>query len=264
MNATEVREALRRHYGITSSDFFAEEWALLDEVALKSAGWTEARIDCLAVRAWSGMPKGHERVAIEIKVSKADYASEMKSGKWQHFYRLCHRFAFAVPYGLISVDDVPAECGLIEITGSGARWTRQAPRHEPEDLPEGVFAEVVRRLSRHEERLRRGDVDDPAAEIARLRLEVQRLEAQRRSADDRINKYREQVHRVLQDLGSAAICECSRPIKYHRGRKTWLHTDVPASDPNARDCSAGTKTWGQWARPVCDGDESQDQGAVSA
>lgn len=263
MNADEVRVALRRHYGVTSSDFFAEEWALLDEVALKSAGWTQARIDCLAVRAWSGMPKGHERVAIEIKVSKADFRSEMKSGKWQHFHRLCHRFAFAVPYGLVSVDDVPAECGLIEVTGSGIRWTRPAPRHEPEELPDGVFAEVARRLSRQEERLRRGDAADPAAEITRLRLEVQHLEAQRRTADERVNKYRKQVERVLEDLGSAATCECRRPIKYHRGRKAWIHTDVAVTDDLARDCEAGKPRWGRWARPVLDGDESQESEVAS-
>lgn len=263
MTAEDVRIALRRHYGVNGPDFLAEEWALIDELALKARNWTEARIDCLAVRCWSGPPKGHERVAIEIKVSRADYKREMESEKWRSWYRLAHRFAFATPAGLLSLSEVPAECGLIEVSERGlVTWRRQGPRHEPETPPESLFAEVVRRLSRHEARIRSGSMDDPAAEIVRLRAEVKSLEGQVTTADARVERHKQRVRLLLEDLGADATCVCTRPIKYHRGRGKWLHSDVAATEHRSRYCADDdVRRFGEWARPASDDAASEVESA---
>lgn len=72
----------------------------------------------------------------EIKISRSDFFNDMKKGvnKWdgniyndfvrshkhttiQHGDRLCNRFYFVVPEGLVKKDEVPAYAGLIYHTG---------------------------------------------------------------------------------------------------------------------------------------------------
>ena len=49
----------------------------------------------------------------EIKVSRADFLSDIRSEKWRGYLNHCHRFYFAVPRGLIDKKEIPREAGLI-------------------------------------------------------------------------------------------------------------------------------------------------------
>jgi hypothetical protein len=49
----------------------------------------------------------------EIKISRSDFQSDIRSGKWRGYLNHCHRFYFAVPSGIVKKEEVPEEAGLI-------------------------------------------------------------------------------------------------------------------------------------------------------
>ncbi len=53
-------------------------------------------------------------VICEIKVSRADLLSDIKSEKYLHSMENCYLFYFAAPFGLITEDDLPFGCGRLE------------------------------------------------------------------------------------------------------------------------------------------------------
>lgn len=232
MTAGEVRAALRRHYGLTASDLAMEEWTLHDEVSLARFGGVT--IDMLAIRAWGGKPKGHERHAVEIKVSRADLARELRSGKWRPWFDVTHRFYFAVPSSLtVSLGEIPDGCGLITISDRGyCSVDREATRRDPEPLDEVVWVDLARRASRLAERLRRPV--DPAAELAALQLEHARVAAallRARSINDRL---RHRLTLLLNGIPQADVvcstCQSAMTFRrepgHHRAWR-WRHDAEP-------------------------------------
>lgn len=141
MNAAEVLEALRRHH---------KSSALVSEVVIHDdyPAWAELedghgepytrRIDAL-------MFDSLQRTAIEIKVSTADVKRETFN-KVQPWRRVCHRFVYAVPAGLI--ENPP-------IWGCGLWWVHEDGRVEvkrkasvkpyPEPLPQHVVQALAYR-----------------------------------------------------------------------------------------------------------------------
>jgi hypothetical protein len=49
----------------------------------------------------------------EIKISRADFLSDSQSGKFVKYQKLCQRFYYAVPKGLVKKTEVPTTIGLI-------------------------------------------------------------------------------------------------------------------------------------------------------
>lgn len=80
VNAAHVLAALRRHYGVEENPEWRNsppgEWAALDEFSTAPGGG-QRRCDLFVVRAWAGTPKGHERHAIEVKVTAQDLRAEL-------------------------------------------------------------------------------------------------------------------------------------------------------------------------------------------
>lgn len=61
----------------------------------------------------------------EVKVSRADFLSDIRSGKWRQYTAFSCRVFFAAPKGLIRVDELPAEAGLWELDDQ--RWSMTKP-----------------------------------------------------------------------------------------------------------------------------------------
>jgi hypothetical protein len=61
----------------------------------------------------------------EVKVSRSDFQSDIRSGKWKGYLDHCHRFYFAVPAGMVKKEEIPEEAGLIVRGGNG--WTTLKP-----------------------------------------------------------------------------------------------------------------------------------------
>lgn len=70
------------------------------------------RIDLL------GLDSQHQWTAVEIKVSRADFARETYE-KRHPWITKTHRFIYAVPEGLIVPDEIPNGCGLWTVTETG-------------------------------------------------------------------------------------------------------------------------------------------------
>jgi hypothetical protein len=117
VQAHEVIEVLRRRYRDADGEwlFFTEAW----------------RIDAYAVRCWAG-GIGHRRVAMEVKVSRSDFLSEIrKPAKRANALDVSHEFYFVTPYALVRPDEVPDECGLMFVKDGRTKIAKRAPLRTP-------------------------------------------------------------------------------------------------------------------------------------
>jgi len=106
-------------------------------------GPTQSVRNYLRMDAWV-MPRSWTRQAItayEVKVSRSDFLGDEK---WRNYLPLCNYFYFATAPGLIQLNELPTEVGLIEASKSGSRLfiKRKAVHHEATNI-EGVLRYVL-------------------------------------------------------------------------------------------------------------------------
>ena len=126
------------------------EWLTFDELRI-STGYTrgEERIDFWAMDTYPS--QGYKRIAYEIKVSRGDFSAELrKPAKRKPALLLCNQFYFVAPSGVIPVDKVPIDAGLIEakVTPAGhisLKVTSKAPWLDTEPPTWGFVAALIRR-----------------------------------------------------------------------------------------------------------------------
>lgn len=236
-----------------------DEWALLTQVPLRcpnAAGVVEAAagrrlksyhinertIDAFLVRCWSG-EKGHERIAFEVKTSKADYRNETDE-KRAPAEASAHRCAYVTPAGLLDPAELPPGWGLVEVhedradrpngLGWRAAWVKKPARRDPMCDLDYLVTAGFRRASRAEESIRTGAV--PAAEYARMEREAASLRgiADRAQATARREMQRAKLARseILALAGSQECADCDEKVTWKRGGtndSTWSHVN-PAHD----------------------------------
>jgi hypothetical protein len=56
----------------------------------------------------------------EVKVTKADFQSDIRSKKWEKYRPICQSFYFVVPMGLIDKSEIPPEAGLLAYDSAAA------------------------------------------------------------------------------------------------------------------------------------------------
>lgn len=100
-------------------------------------GWVTCRPDVFAVRATT-LVKHLSPTVFEVKVTRADFQSDVRSGKWRAYRRFCERLVFATPAGLVDKREVPEGCGLIERGARGWRM-RQQPEVSKDFQPTDRF-----------------------------------------------------------------------------------------------------------------------------
>lgn len=241
MTADQVVAALRRRYGCEHDDI-GPEWAALDEMDLQP-GPSSRRIDLLAIRAWRGK-RGHERHAIEVKVSRADLRRELdQPAKWQAWAAVTHRFYLAVPADLdLGGLVLPEQWGLITVNGAGTRQKRSAAHnYQAGDLPEAVAVEAFRRASRAEARIREAADGDLTAQVAALTKELAARERQvltARQAEERWQRRADEALRLYADVAPDVFCRCGTRVVLRKGRATfgrgahpqWEHDGEPGRD----------------------------------
>jgi len=108
----------------------------------------ESRIDAWAIDLWPS--SGMQRTAYEIKRSRADFRREIADpGKRREALALSNRFYFAAPQGIIPRDELPADCGLVELSreeGSvRAQLVVEAPCREQPAVVSWRFAAMLAR-----------------------------------------------------------------------------------------------------------------------
>lgn len=151
--AAEVREKLRGRHPATQTmgrRLIPGPWTCIEE-------WRN--VDLLAIAATQHPAQGSKGgaypvVGYEVKVSRADYRSELKKPeKRADALKFCNEFYFAVPRGLLRDDEidtaappelgepslyVPDDVGLVLVDGRGCRVVKPAPVNRN---PEPLFTE---------------------------------------------------------------------------------------------------------------------------
>lgn len=118
MKAQEVLDALEAKFGAKHLTFRevknGPSWGLACGLR---------RLDFLAIaRTWSPITI----TACEVKVSRSDFTGDQK---WPAYLKLCNRFYWACPHGLIKLSEIDPRCGLITVNPitKKARSVRAAP-----------------------------------------------------------------------------------------------------------------------------------------
>jgi len=151
------------------------EWIFLTECPIRTGygdgKWAGKGRDALRrIDAWalSCFPsKRHEIVAYEVKVTRSDFRNEIKiPRKRLPALRWSNRFYFVAPKGIIPPEEVPMECGLIEVSWRGkipfrpswwSEWTFEktivAPWRDVQPPTWGLVASLLRQMRWQAERV---------------------------------------------------------------------------------------------------------------
>lgn len=81
-------------------------------------------------------------LSYEIKISRADFRSDVTSGKWQKYLDYSAGVIFACPASLVSKPDIPAGCGLIVRSDQGWRVAK-GPTLKIVTLPESAMLKLL-------------------------------------------------------------------------------------------------------------------------
>lgn len=195
---------------VTSSDIkmgirnsFSGGYQTFFEVGNDTGTRVTRHADAVAIGIWPST--GHQIHGFEVKVSRTDFLNEMKDpAKSQAIFKFCHRWSLATPPGLVKVDELPPNWGLVTFDGKSLRTVKQAPLLTPEPLSPGFVAALVRRA---------GEVDDSLITAAqnktRLEMEatfkqqmeqrVQRHSEDRRGEFEAAVKFRDEMRMALGD-----------------------------------------------------------------
>lgn len=157
-----IEVAILRKYLVDQSG-----WGVLREVSIDDLDQgtkrkpSLRRIDFLLMRISRRSQPRHERIALEVKVTRADFKrdTDEKRAAW---FAVSDRFAYVAPVGMIKPDELPTGCGLMEynpeaVFGSDRlKWKVIAPRKQEPARPFDTqfFAYLFGRASRAEHALR--------------------------------------------------------------------------------------------------------------
>jgi hypothetical protein len=138
--SSEIIDALKlRHLG--------REWLFFPELRLGTGygGKWEQRIDAWAMSCYPST--GLQSISYEVKVSRSDFLHELaQPGKRQAAMEMSNLFYFAAPAGIIGLDELPTDCGLVEFRAGKTRIVSKATFRDRERLPWRFLASVGRRI----------------------------------------------------------------------------------------------------------------------
>jgi hypothetical protein len=163
VTSEDVKAILRRHYN--------SDWVFVDELRNGTgySGGANGYMDGFAINCFPS--RGFERIAFEIKLSRADFTRELRKPLKRKIALLySNRFYFVTPPGLLKPDELPPEAGLWEIQEPDPdefredgrkkynrhpeRWLREVAPAPHRDTPPpswSLFCSMARRLKRLEE-----------------------------------------------------------------------------------------------------------------
>lgn len=133
----ELTERLRSRYP-------APKYAFVTGVP-DGTGWDKKRTaDAIAMGCWKSVEI--ELQGFEVKVSRADWRKELKDlNKSAAFQKHCHRWWIVASKGIVKLEEMPAEWGLIEPHGDGLTIKKAASLTAPEPVSFMFLAGMLRR-----------------------------------------------------------------------------------------------------------------------
>jgi len=108
---------------------------------LQNNTWGSGRADVVAVK-----PHQYVRFALQVydvKVSRSDFLRDVNGNKWRQYLRVCHRFYFALPSGLVKTAEIPEEAGLIVKGEHGWRTVKGPAPNKPDSLNMAVILALL-------------------------------------------------------------------------------------------------------------------------
>lgn len=175
----------------------ATGYIVAERLGLGSWGGSE-QLDVATIRpSWSNpIP-----TAYEVKVSRGDYWSDLRSRKFARYQPFVSRLFYAVPAGMVKVEEVPRGIGLIVRTQNGWNVRRAAALMVPEADRLETFLKAM--LFK----------DHPAPWKAPGRAERIRLAA-KGSIPDLRRKGMERVHAAL--LAESDLATTRKELRQHQ------------------------------------------------
>lgn len=141
MTADEIKAILqKRHSSLL-------RWICVTELPMTTGlAWLNI-IDVFAMALIPSM--NYERIAYEIKISRADWLSELRKPKKRaRAVALSNRFFFVLAPNIYRKGDLPKDdCGILEITPEKRiKVIRRAVRRKTKPMPIGFIAALARRI----------------------------------------------------------------------------------------------------------------------
>lgn len=158
MTSSEIQKALAERYR-------APEWATFFELR-DGAGFNALRtLDMFAMNTWPS--KGHNTIAVEIKISRGDFFRETKNPrKRESAESVARECYFATPKGLVTEDEVPKGWGLIEVNNGKCRTVVKAQQGSRPVYDESFIAVLLGRAAGREHHFAKLQVKVGDAEVA--------------------------------------------------------------------------------------------------
>ncbi len=113
-NTADIRDSLIEKYRKLNDKGYesAPIWIFFSE--LGNHRYASRRVDFWAMACWKSL--NYKKIAYEIKISRADFLKEIRDPtKRQFALSISDQFYFVTPPDLIALEELPDECGLIEL-----------------------------------------------------------------------------------------------------------------------------------------------------
>lgn len=193
-----------------------DKWVYVEELTTATGSADATRIDAWAMHCWPSAR--HERIAYEVKVSRGDYLREMKTpGKRKYAMMFSNLFYFVTPRKLVSPEEVPAGCGLMEYNADGRLYTRVSAPYRESTFPTWGFLAAVTRRTRAEadpravvrlayeyEYLKNFEAVKKA-DIATQQARADVITKTARALDDAVHEARREIDKVRREMGVEPI-----------------------------------------------------------
>jgi len=141
VKAADLLELLRRRH----SD--PQEWVFCSEVPDGTGGQLNRFIDAFAINCFHS--NDLLKIAYEIKVSRGDFLRELKHDyKRRHAMMLSNQFYFVTPKGLVTPEEIPFDCGLMEAWAGALEVVVKAPKRSTHPPSWTFLVSLCRRLAK--------------------------------------------------------------------------------------------------------------------
>lgn len=110
LSAYEITKAIKARYSSSG------QWIVLLELGFGTgfSSGSNNHIDAMVFNCWPS--QGMHRTSFEIKVSRSDFKTEMRNpDKRKNAVDFSNQFFFITPVGMLEPEDIPEECGLMEV-----------------------------------------------------------------------------------------------------------------------------------------------------
>ena len=176
LTAKDVRAALRDYFGSDAN-------VVMEEVS-DAAGFDRSRsADMITMGLWPS--RGLLLQGIEIKVSRADWLSELKDpSKADTFFRYCDRWWIATgDADIVREGELPDPWGHLTVAGGKVKIVKPAPKLDPVPLERGFLAAMLKRASTKSDSALTELVEDRVRERMVLKRREDQWRYQRIEAD---------------------------------------------------------------------------------